>query len=63
MIIIVSLDSAPVTVSQASLFLMTWLALRRTGTVLGGMALHWGLSDVFLMVRWGIMGLEQGDDH
>ena len=51
------------TVSQASLFLMTWLALRRTGTVLGGMALHWGLSDVFLMVRWGIMGLEQGDDH
>lgn len=50
-------------VSQASLFLMTWLALRRTGTVLGGMALHWGLSDVFLMVRWGIMGLEQGDDH
>lgn len=51
------------TLSQASLFLMTWLALRRTGTVPGGMALHWGLSDVFLMVRRGIMGLEQGDDH
>lgn len=38
---------------------MTWLALGGRDRS-GGMALHWGLSDVFLMVRQGIMGLEQG---
>ena len=41
---------------------MTCMALR-TGTILGGMALHRGLSGVFLMVRRGIMGWGQGDDH
>ena len=39
--------------SPLPLFLMT-LTVLRTGQVLDRMALSWGLSDVFLMVRRGL---------